>query len=304
MADQLTARYGKQCVPVFKILKNGPHHSVLDMVVDIMLEGDVSLSWTKGENSQILPTETQKNTCYACALENEFDSIEDYALALGRDILSRHTHIKAAEINVIARKWRRAEVDGHPHNHVFFSGRDPEKQNCMVRVLSGGLATVSSGLRDMKVLKTTQSGFSGFIRDKYTNLQAVGGGEPGSEDRILCTELDLQWTFTQGGAPERGFNEVNEAVAATFFATWSGPPDTGVYSLSLQETTYNASQAVLDKFPSIETVKIQSPNVHYYKYPLEQFGLKNPNVVFQSTDCHTTASGRIETTVTRKRSRL
>ena len=39
--------------------------------------------------------------------------------------------------------------------------------------------------------------------------------------------------------------------------------------------------------------------VHFYTYPLEQFGLSNPNVVFQSTDCHTTASGRIRTIVRR-----
>ncbi len=76
-------------MPVFKVQKpSGKRHEIVDMVVSIMLEGDVAKSWLTGENSQILPTETQKNTCYAIALETDFRCIEQYALALGRDILS------------------------------------------------------------------------------------------------------------------------------------------------------------------------------------------------------------------------
>ena len=44
----LTPRYGKQSVPVFKIRKEGPRHSIHDMVVQIMLHGDVSKSWLSG----------------------------------------------------------------------------------------------------------------------------------------------------------------------------------------------------------------------------------------------------------------
>lgn len=47
-----------------------------------------------------------------------------------------------------------------------------------------------------------------------------------------------------------------------------------------------------------------TPNIHFYPYPLEDFGIPNPNIVFQSTDCHTTASGRIETRMSRPKSRL
>ena len=44
---------GKQSVPVFKIRKEGNKHTVVDMVVKIMLEGDVSKSWTDGDNCQV-----------------------------------------------------------------------------------------------------------------------------------------------------------------------------------------------------------------------------------------------------------
>jgi urate oxidase len=58
---------------VFKVLKGvDGKHDILDMVVQLMLRGDVSLSWTHGDNRQIVPTETQKNTCYAIALQHHF----------------------------------------------------------------------------------------------------------------------------------------------------------------------------------------------------------------------------------------
>ncbi len=61
---------------------------------------------------------------------------------------------------------------------------------------------------------------------------------------------------------------------------------------------------VLRRFPEVASVHLVTPNIHHYVYPLEQFGLKNDNIVFQSTDSHTSASGRIETKVTRPAARL
>ena len=112
----LRPTYGKQNVPVFKVRKPvDGRHEICDMIVSIMLEGDVSKSWLTGDNSQILPTETQKNTCYALALQTDFRSIEQYGLALGRDILARHGHLAAADIEVAERVWKRVvHSDGGP----------------------------------------------------------------------------------------------------------------------------------------------------------------------------------------------
>jgi hypothetical protein len=77
-------------VPVFKVIKGKDgKHEVLDMVVQIMLNGDVSLSWTKGDNSQIVPTETQKNTCYAIALQLNFNRSVDRAAYMA---VASHRH--------------------------------------------------------------------------------------------------------------------------------------------------------------------------------------------------------------------
>eukprot|EP00051_Salpingoeca_urceolata_P010649 m.130601 g.130601 ORF g.130601 m.130601 type:complete len:302 (+) comp16795_c0_seq4:192-1097(+) len=296
----LGPRYGKQSVPVFKIRKQGAHHEVIDLVVRIMLEGDVSDSWLTGENHQILPTETQKNTCYALAALTEYDCPETYALALGADILRRHGHFDSVTLDVEQRKWERIVVGGKGHNHAFYAPKDAIKGTCHV-VVTRSTSSVTSGVKDVKIMKTTQSGFKGFIKDKYTTLQPVGAGTD-YPDRIMCTEMDSTWTWSR--KPRGGYAAANKAVFETLIAHFAGPPDTGVFSKSLQETTYKMATAALAEFPELTEVYLGTPNVHFYRSELEKFGIPNPNVVFQSTDCHSTASGRIETHLARTLAKL
>lgn len=301
---ELTPTYGKQSVPVFKIRKEGANHSISDMVVKIMLEGTISRSWLEGENSEIVPTETQKNTCYALAMKTQFDSIEDYGLALGRDMLERHAHINCVNLHITERIWERATVGGRAHSHVFVSSPSPIRRLCRLKVPRGAAAQVTSGVSDIKVMKTTQSGFMGYIKDQYTTLKPVGAGGS-APDRIMCTEMVAEWSYTEGRAPEGRFVAVNQKVFDTLISTLAGPADRGVFSKSLQETAYKMAVAALETVPELSKVYLATPNVHFYPYNLAPFGMSNPNVVFQSTDCQSTASGRIVTTVSRKeRSRL
>lgn len=151
-------------------------------------------------------------------------------------------------------------------------------------------------------MKTTQSGFEGFIQDKYTNLKPVTK----FDDRILCTEINAYWGFeasAREGLKKIDFARVNAAVVDKMLSVWGGDPVTGEFSRSLQETTYKVGSSVLNSFSEINDIVMETPNVHFYTYPLEQFGIDNPNVVFQSTDCHSTASGRIVTRMNRKSGR-
>jgi len=302
MAQQfhLDAVYGKQSVPVFKIRKNGPNHTVVDMLVKIMLRGKVEDSWLSGDNHQILPTETQKNTCYVLAQKTDYDAAETYALSLAKDILSRHAHISVVEVDVEERPWERLVVNNKPHSHAFSKPRDPHKLTCKVVAPRDGPPTVTSGVKDLCLMKTTQSGFAGYIQDEYTTLQPTGAGSA-NPDRIMCTELEATWTW---GSLPQNIREANAGVLNQLLVMWSGDPVDGKFSKSVQETAYKMATEALILFPGLNEVYLATPNIHHYRSDLEQFGLRNPNVVFQSTDCHTTASGRIETRVSRPRARL
>jgi len=307
-AFALGTSYGKQAVPVFKVRKQaGGQHSVVDLSLQIMLEGQFEDSWLRGENHQILPTETQKNTCYALALQTDFNHPVVYGLSLAHSILSRHPHINVVDLNIEERPWERLIVGGQPHHHCFSKPRDPHKMTVSLRVPRSGRPEISCGVKDLCLMKTTQSGFSGFIQDEYTNLQPVGAGSS-NPDRIMCTELEAFWNYTFASDAEmraHDFGQSAASVLTTLLESWAGPAPSGIFSKSVQETAYRMGTEVLRMHNSVDTITIITPNIHHYRWDAEQFGLSNANVVFQSTDCHTTASGRIQTVISRApRSRL
>jgi urate oxidase len=48
-------------------------------------------------------------------------------------------------------------------------------------------------VKDLKVLKTTQSGYEGFLRDEFTLLPEV-------RDRIMATSVSATWKVRGAGA--------------------------------------------------------------------------------------------------------
>ncbi len=292
----LNPSYGKQSVPVFKVIKNESKHTIIDMEVEVILEGDISESWITGTNHQILPTETQKNTCYAIALTTDFDCIEDYGIALGNDIIERHSHITKATISISSRQWNTIQIDNEEHNHAFIRNTEPNRKECIC-IIEKTNSSITSGIKDLILLKTTQSGFTGYIQDKYTNLQPVGKNEVHS-NRLFCTKLESYWDWLC--KPSNGYNEANHQILDILIKEFSGPANEGKFSKSLQETAYQMAKTVLTTFENLKSINIITPNVHFYAYPLEQFGLNNPNIVFQSTDPKTNASGKIITNLIRE----
>ena len=61
------AAYGKSSVRLVKVSRNGDRHDLIDLTVAIRFEGDYDASYSAGDNSGVLPTDTMKNTVYALA---------------------------------------------------------------------------------------------------------------------------------------------------------------------------------------------------------------------------------------------
>lgn len=55
-------------------------------------------------------------------------------------------------------------------------------------LLKAGPPVIHSGIKDLKVLKTTQSGFEGFIKDQFTTLPEV-------KDRCFATQVYCKWRY-------------------------------------------------------------------------------------------------------------
>ena len=77
-------QYGKAENRVVRIVRDTPRHEIRDLNVSTSLRGEFTDAHVTGDQSQVLPTDTQKNTAFAYAKLHGISSPEDYALALGR----------------------------------------------------------------------------------------------------------------------------------------------------------------------------------------------------------------------------
>jgi urate oxidase len=274
-------RYGKAESRVVRIVRDTPRHEIRDLNVSSALYGDFAAAHTDGDQSQVLPTDTQKNTAFAFAKKHGVDSPEDYAIALGRRLLEATPAAFGAEIRVEEHAWDRIVVDGAGHDHAFVR-RGGEVRTTKVEVERNGVR-VTSGVQDLVLLKSTGSEFKGFLRDEYTTL-------PDADDRILATALRAGWTYARADGID--WNATYDAVRALLLATFAT-----TYSRALQETLYAMGRTVLEAHEEIAEISFAAPNKHHFLVDLEPFGLDNPGEVFIAAD---RPYGLIEATVIRE----
>jgi urate oxidase len=265
-------RYGKSRVRLMRVTRHEQHHDLDEWTVEVLLSGDFESAHTEGDNTKILPTDTMKNTVYFVARQSEARSIEDYAKELVDYLLERNPQVSCAEVNVQAHLWKRLTVNGKPYPTAFMRGSD-ERQTTSVSREQGGAFQVRSGLINLTLLKTAQSGFVGYIKDKLTTL-------PETTDRLFGTAVQADWPYT-GKAIAEGidFNKVRAHLRETMIATFARHD-----SLSVQQTMYAMGEAALRHTDIVEEVHLVMPNKHNLLVDLGRFGLDNPNHIFVPTD--------------------
>ena len=108
MATVLGAnQYGKAENRVVRIVRDTARHEIRDLNVSTSLRGEFTAAHTHGDQSQVLPTDTQKNTAFAYAKLHGVSSIEDYALALGARLIEAAPAAHEAEVTVEEYAWDR-----------------------------------------------------------------------------------------------------------------------------------------------------------------------------------------------------
>ncbi|XP_075083735.1 uricase-2 isozyme 1-like isoform X1 [Nicotiana tabacum] len=185
---KLEQRHGKSRVRVARVWKShdGKYHFA-EWSVNISLLSDCLPAYVAGDNSDIVATDTMKNTVYAKAKEcSEQLSAEDFAIILAKHFTSFYQQVTAAIVDIVEKPWERISIKGQHHEHGFKLGS--EKHTTEVMVDKSGTLRMTSGIEGLSVLKTTKSGFEGFIRDKYTML-------PETRERMMATEVTASWRF-------------------------------------------------------------------------------------------------------------
>ena len=261
-------QYGKAENRVVRIVRDTDRHEIRDLNVSTSLRGDFAAAHVSGDQSDVLPTDTQKNTAFAYAKQHGVDSIEDYGLALGRRLLTATPRATGCRVRVEEYAWDRIQVEGTGHDHSFVR-RGGEVRTTEID-LGAEDATVVSGLTDLVVLKSTGSEFKGFLRDEYTTLADA-------DDRILATSLTARWEYAAGSVPDwNAAYATARAVLLEAFAT--------TYSRALQETLYAMGTALIEAVPEVRQVWFAAPNKHHFLVDLSPFGVANEGEVFIAAD--------------------
>ena len=83
-------RYGKAAIRLVRVTRDPGGHRVRDLTVAIALEGDFDAAHTDGDNTNVIATDTMKNTAYVFAKDHLDGSIEAYGRALAEQIGRAH----------------------------------------------------------------------------------------------------------------------------------------------------------------------------------------------------------------------
>ena len=202
-----------------------------------MLESDMAHAFLTDSNKGMTATDTQKNTVYYIAKQmSSRCSPEEYALALARHFVNTYPLVGKAKVTVEQAPWKRLNTPQGPHDHGYV-GEGTEVRTCYVEVDNAGVEAVTAGIQDLKVLKTTQSGYEGFIHDKFTSL-------PDVRERMVATIVTSTWKYSSTPA---SYDAAFEGARAGLLEAFYGPARGGVYSPSVQYTLFQMAKCAMEK---------------------------------------------------------
>ncbi len=259
--------YGKSSVRLVKVSRHGDRHDLKDLTIGIRFEGEYDQSYTHGDNRDVLPTDTMKNTVYALAAEQPVDEPEAFGRVLAEHFLERNQRLRRVRVDLTEQAWGRIAVGAREHGQAFVR-QVAESRTATVQG-EGERIAIGAGVRDCVILKSSRSGFTGFLRDEYTTLPDVA-------DRILATAMTATWRYRTA---DLDFNLTWRAVRTTLVETFAEHD-----SQSVQHTLHAMGQAVLDNVEAVSAIRLVMPNKHHLPVDLSRLGLENRNEIFVPTD--------------------
>lgn len=261
-------RYGKSRVRVMKVNRDSERHAVYEWNVEVWLKGDFESCFVDGDNSRILPTDTMKNTIYFLARKSNAATPEQFAIELVTYLLENNPQVTETGANIASVPWINLFAGSQTHNTAFMQMGNT-CDTCTVTYTRGHTVTVTSGFGNLAILKTANSGFSGYIKDKLTTLRETN-------DRLLGTLASGEWKYTGANLDYKAARFKIFDALLNAFAIHD--------SLSVQQTLYAMGKAALEAEPAISEISLSMPNKHCNLVDLLPLGLDNPNQIFVPTD--------------------
>ena len=255
--------YGKSWVKLLHLKRDGLVHHIRELEVDTYLTLDSDKDYKEGDNRDIVATDSQKNTVYLLAKKfGVGESPEHFAQLVAKHFIRQYDWVNTARVRVQQHPWKRIKSQGKDHNHAFVSEPVMERYAEATVYRNNFKANVISGLKGLRVLKTTQSGFVDFVNDDYRSL-------PDQTDRIFSTIVEAEWEYSSTN--NLCFNGAFDKVVQLIMRYFAGEPVRGLFSPSVQQTQYLIEKAALEGIPQMEWMRMAMPNKHYFNVDLSKF---------------------------------
>ncbi len=270
-----TQEYGKTNVRIVKIIDMNKQQQVVELTCQVLLSGPLfTESYTLGDNSLVVPTDTCKNTLYWLAKTSSLVP-EEFAKIICAHFLKSYAHVQGVSVEIAMHDWTRIKTTTteavttgktgsnlgeatKDHPHSFYRGGN----HLRICRLVGSREKIQlwGGIKSLLVLKTTGSSFTGFHKDKLTSL-------PPASDRVFSTEIDATWSLNPSAKDFTKIYDSAVQITLDYFSNHNSP--------SVQNTLYRMAQRVLAEVPQIINISYRLPNKHVFVYDLERFGTKN-----------------------------
>lgn len=271
--------YGKGRVRIMRVKRDTARHEARELNVKVMLTGDFSASYTSSDNSTVVATDTVKNIVNVVARDHVAEDNEIFIASLAGYFLDHYSHIEQVDIVATETKWVRQVVDGAEQDHAFVL--DSNGKPFVKLTGTRESKTIRSGIEGFSFMKTTASGWVGYIMDEVTTIKET-------TDRMFATAMDASWLWS---ATPSSYPQANAAILAAAMKVFST-----TYSPSAQNTMLLMGEAALAAVPAITEISLACPNKHYLPIDLSPFGRAYDHQVFTPTD---EPHGQIECTIGR-----
>lgn len=271
--DQRTMNYGKEKIAVYRTYAtplegvptipessfDGRENVLFGLDVRVQVEGEEFLpSFTEGDNSMVVATDSMKNFVLHHAGEYDGATIEGFLQYVGSQFLDTYPQMSALEMSADEFAFDERPVpgtDGFESSDLVYRVSDDESAFGELSLTRGEDGPVieeqTSGVTGLELVKVSGSSFTDYVQDEYTTL-------PEREDRTLFIYLDVFWTYADaedslGTDPERYVpaEQVRDLAHVVFDETESN---------SIQDLTYQIGQRILERYPQLESVSFEANN--------------------------------------------
>jgi urate oxidase len=257
-------KYGKSRVRLMKVERYSDRHEVFEWNVAVWLKGNFVSCFEDGDNSLILPTDTMKNTVYSLARASKSATIEEFGKELVSHFIANNAQVDEAGAAIKATSWK--HIGEHP---TAFTQAGTAIETTTVTYTRAGALSVASGFENLALLKTANSAFAGYIKDRLTTLKET-------HDRLFGTLTAAEWKYVMA---ESEYLASRDAITSALLNTFAVHE-----SLSVQQTLFAMGRSALETAPEISEIRLSMPNKHCNLVDLSPFGQDNPNHIFVPTD--------------------